>query len=267
MSTPLSCILTAATHFTVWGEAAVKQHEAVIEAMRRNGGFATLGHLYHAATRIEGCRWGTKTPFASIRRIVQIYPQHFFKIRPGLWALTSQRRAVLEKLSLDADASSPQTKAFNHSYYQGMIVEIGNLKDYETFVPHQDKNKPFLERRLAEVSTLKKFHSFTYDSLLRKARTVDVSWFNRRKLPKAFFEVEHSTDMHNSLLKFAAFEDFRINFFIVADAARRREFKEKIASPTFSPILGMVKFLDYERLADMHSKLLASVPLEKELGL
>jgi hypothetical protein len=245
----------------------MKQHEAVIEAMRRNGGFATLGHLYQAATRIEGCRWGTNTPFASIRRIVQTYPQHFFKIRPGLWALTSERQAVLEKLSLAGDATPARAEAFNHSYYQGILVEIGNLKDYETFVPHQDKNKPFLERRLAEVSTLKEFHNFTYDSLLKRARTVDVSWFNSRKLPKAFFEVEHSTDMKNSLLKFVDFQDFRIDFFIVADAARRRDFQEKIASPTFSPIHGRVKFLDYERLADIHSKLLASVPLEKELGL
>lgn len=235
--------------------------------MRRNGGFATLGHLYRTATRIEGCRWGTKTPFASIRRIVQQHPAHFFKIRPGLWALTSERRAVLEKLSLDGDAASPRAEAFNHSYYQGILVEIGNLKDYETFVPHQDKNKPFLERRLSEVSTLKEFHSFTYDSLLKRARTVDVSWFNRRKLPKAFFEVEHSTDMKNSLLKFVDFQDFRINFFIVADAARRREFQDKITSPTFSPIQDMVRFLDYEKLAEMHSKLLASLPLEKELGL
>ncbi|HWT02185.1 MAG TPA: hypothetical protein VN256_18180 [Pyrinomonadaceae bacterium] len=240
----------------------MKQHEAVLEAMRQNGGYATLGHLYRTVLKIPGCHWGTKTPFASIRRIVQIYPNLFFKIKPGLWALTSEREAVLEKLASGAGA-----EVFNHSYYQGLIVEIGNLKNYETFVPYQDKNKLFLSRKLAEVSTLREFHNFTYDSLLRRAKTVDVSWFNQRRLPKAFFEVEHSTGMHNSLLKFLDFEDFRINFFIVADSARKREFESKIASATFSPIRHAIKFLDYDTLADTHSKISASLPAEKLLGL
>lgn len=245
----------------------MKQHEAVIQAMRESGGYATLGHLYRTATRVTDSHWGTKTPFASIRRIVQTYTKDFFKIRPGLWALTSEREMVLSKLALDTKADARNPEEFNHSYYQGLLVEIGNLKNYETFVPHQDKNKPFLERRLSDVATLREFYSFTYASLLRRARTVDVSWFNNRKLPKAFFEVEYSTDMRNSLLKFADFEDFRINFYIVADAARRREFQDKVSSPTFSSVREQIKFLDYEKLAEMHSKLSASVPIERELGI
>lgn len=244
----------------------MKQHEAVIQAMRDGGGYATLGHLYRTATRVPGSHWGTKTPFASIRRIVQEH-EEFFRIRPGLWALTSERETVLSKLDLDTKTDARNPEEFNHSYYQGLLVEIGNLKNYETFIPNQDKNKPFLERRLSDVATLREFYSFTYDSLLRRARTVDVSWFNNRKLPKAFFEVEHSTDMRNSLLKFVDFEDFRINFYIVADAARRREFQDKVSSPTFSSVRDQIKFLDYEKLAEMHSKLSASVPVERELGL
>lgn len=245
----------------------MKQHEAVIQAMRESGGYATLGQLYRTATRVEGCHWGTKTPFASIRRIVQTYTKDFFKIRPGLWALTSEREAVLSKLALDTKTDPREAGQFNHSYYQGLLVEIGNLKNYETFVPHQDKNRPFLEGRLADVATLKEFYSFTYDSLLRRAKTVDVSWFNVRKFPKAFFEVEHSTDMRNSFLKFMDFEDFRINFYIVADVSRQREFRDKVSSPTFSSVREQIKFLDYEKLAEMHSKLSASIPVEREMGL
>lgn len=243
----------------------MKQHEAVIQAMRENGGYATLGYLYRMAPQMPGSHWGTKTPFASIRRIVQVHKE-FFKIRPGLWALASEREAVLSKLALDAKADTRKPEEFNHSYYQGLLVEIGNLKNYETFVPLQDKNRLFLERRLSEVATLKEFYGFTYDSLLRRAKTVDVSWFNLRKFPKAFFEVEHSTDMRNSLLKFLDFEDFRINFYIVADAVRAREFRDKVSSPTFSSIRDQIKFLDYERLAEMHSKLSASAKVEKEIG-
>lgn len=234
--------------------------------MRETGGYATLGHLYRTALLVPGCRWGTKTPFASIRRIVQEHKE-FFKIRPGLWALESERQAVMSKLALDAKADARESEKFNHSYYQGLLVEIGNLKDYETFIPAQDKNRTFLERKLAEVATMKEFYGFTYESLLRRAKTVDVSWFNRRRFPKAFFEVEHTTDMRNSLLKFMDFEDFRIKFYIVAAEARRPEFEDKLSSPTFSPIRDAVKFFNYEKVADLHSRISASVPVEKELGL
>src|SRR5437764_7292706 len=112
--------------------------------MRDNGGYATLGYLYRTATRIPGSHWGTKTPFASIRRIVQIYKKDFFRIRPGLWALESERKRVLAKLALEG--TPRRAEEFDHSYYQGLLVEIGNLKKYETFVPHQDKNRSFLSR-------------------------------------------------------------------------------------------------------------------------
>ena len=71
----------------------MKQHEAVIQAMKQNGGYATLGHLHQRVLKIPDCKWDTKTPSESIRRIVQTYPD-FFKIRPGLGALTSERDKV-----------------------------------------------------------------------------------------------------------------------------------------------------------------------------
>lgn len=257
---------SAAGKFSQVTLTKVKQHEAVIKAMRESGGYATLGHLYRTALLVPDCQWGTKTPFASIRRIVQEH-EEFFRIRPGLWALESERETVMAKLAINEKADARESEKFNHSYYQGLLVEIGNLKEYETFIPPQDKNRHFLERRLAEIATMKEFYGFTYESLLRRARTVDVSWFNRRKFPKAFFEVEHSTDMRNSLLKFMDFEDFRIKFHIVAAEARRREFDDKMSSPTFLSIRDVVKFLSYDKLAEWHTRTVFEAPLDKELGL
>jgi hypothetical protein len=54
--------------------------------MKNNGGTATLSLLYEEALKIDGVKWNTKTPQASIRRIVQ-NPKHFHKIKAGLWAL------------------------------------------------------------------------------------------------------------------------------------------------------------------------------------
>lgn len=233
----------------------MKQHEAVIEAMKQNGGYATLGQLYQTAPKIPGSKWGTKTPFATIRRIVQEHNE-FFKIRPGLWALTSEKEKVLRLFS--AEAPQPKEREYSHYFFQGLVVEIGNLQGFQTFVPAQDRNKPFAQQKLANVTTLSEFHEFTYADVLRKAKTIDVTWFNDRRYPNSVFEIEHSTDIHNSLLKFVELQDFRTKFLIVADSNRKAEFDHKISFYAFSSIKPFVKFWNYDSVLDVHTKVTAS---------
>ncbi len=240
----------------------MKQYEAVIEALKQNGGYATLGQLYQDALKIPDCEWKTKTPFASIRRIVQLRDE-IFKIRPGLWALEAEREKVMAIFS--EEASEPKAREYTHSFYQGLITEIGNLKGYETFVPAQDKNRPYAQKTLKDVATLSKFYQFTYPEVLRQAVTIDVTWFNERHFAASFFEIEHSTDIHRSLLKFVELQDFRAEFFIVADIHRKAEFEDKISLAAFSPIKSFVKFVDYDNIANLHTKMSEVVLAEKAL--
>lgn len=241
----------------------MKQHEAVLLAMKQAGGYATLGQLYQAAPLIPGCEWKTKTPFASIRRIVQTHDE-FFKIRPGLWALTSERRRVLK---LFADAQTPSKERENsHYFFQGLVVEIGNLRGFQTFIPSQDKNKPFGGRTLGDVATIDKLSEFTYQDVLRRALTIDVTWINTRKYPDSFFEIEHSTDIYKSLLKFTEFQDFRTKFYIVADKHRKAEFTDKLAMVAFAPIKDSVDFWDYDAVADYHTKMSAAVLAQRAMA-
>ena len=244
----------------------MKQHEVVHLAMAQSGGFATLGHLYHVVTKMPEWQSNSLTPFASIRRIVQETPG-IFRIRPGLWGLEAQRDALGLQLALPQYAAPEKVEEYSHSYYQGLLVEIGNLKRYETFVPAQDKNKPFLTRKLFEVATLPQPYDFTFSEIMGRAKTVDVSWFNARRFPQALFEVEHSTDIYNSLLKYVEFQDFRVEFWIVADEARRGEFEKKVSTTAFEPIRSTVKFLNYDMLSEWHSKLSASAAHEEALAL
>ncbi|MDP2777982.1 MAG: hypothetical protein Q8O48_10105, partial [Anaerolineales bacterium] len=234
----------------------MKQHEAVILAMKQNGGYATLGQLYQAATNISDCKWGTKTPFATIRRIVQTRGE-FFKVRSGLWALTSEKVKVMELFSNAKE--SKKEREYSHYFFQGLVVEIGNMKGFQTFVPSQDKNKPFSKQKLGDVTTVSKLYEFTCDEVLRRALTIDVTWINSRKYPNSFFEIEHSTDIYNSLLKFVEFQDFRINFYIVADNQRRAEFDSKIGFSAFTSIKPFVKFWNYDSVSELHTKISASI--------
>jgi len=242
----------------------MKQDEAVIKVMEQNGGVATLGYLNQKVLKVSDVEWKTKTPFASIRRIVQD-ERFFFKIKPGLWALLSHKNKLPQDIFPTEAVPKQEQELFNHSYYQGLLVEIGKLKQYETFVPSQDKNKRFLGKTLGEISSQTDFYQFGYDHIVRKAKTIDVCWFNVRKMPSVLFEVEHSTDIQNSLLKFVELQDYNTNFFIVADKVRKAECAGKLALNAFMPIKARVQFIDYDKLSEWHTKTFEIISVESSL--
>ncbi|MDZ7624967.1 MAG: hypothetical protein U5J96_11085 [Ignavibacteriaceae bacterium] len=194
---------------------------------KNNGGYATLGFLYH---NVDVSGWGTKTPLGTINRIVQD-KRFFFRIKPGLWALKNMRDIVLRKFSIQE--GKEKKEEFNHSYYQGLLVEVGNIRGFQTYIPNQNRKRIFLNESFGEISTLKTIYNFSYDDFIRRARMVDVIWFNDRKMPSSFFEVEHSTDINNSLIKFSQLKDFYSGLCIVADIYRKREFEGKVSANVF----------------------------------
>jgi len=244
----------------------MKQHEVVIKVMENNGGYATLGFLNQEVLKVKDCVWKTKTPFASIRRIVQD-KKFFFKIKPGLWALNSYKEKLPPDILPTKEISKPQEEELNHSYYQGLLVEIGNLKKYQTFVPNQDKNKLYLGKKLSDITTASNIYKFSYDHILRKAQTIDVAWFNERNMPASLFEVEHSTAINNSLLKFVELQDFHTDFRIVANEVRRKEFQAKLFSEAFKPIVKRVGFWSYDNVAELHSRTSAFINIASKLNL
>ncbi len=238
----------------------MKQYEAVIEIMKDNGGLATLSHLYGNVFKVAGVEWKTKTPFASIRRIVQD-TRFFFRIKPGLWGLKDNKKEILNNFNI---ISPKRDNNFIHSFYQGLLVELGNFKGFNTFVPNQDKNKKFINKKLNDITSLKNIYEFTYPKVLKYARTVDTIWFNSRSFPNSLFEVEHTTPMENSLSKFVELQDFNIEFYIVADKVREKKFDEVIQRSMFSSIRHRVKYWNYDFLSNYHSKAYELYLLETE---
>lgn len=228
----------------------VTQEQQVIDVLRKEGGYATLRRLNEC---VDFSSWATKTPEASIRGIVQRSPA-IFKIQPGLWALEEMRDIVLRKFELKP-GNKKSEEVFTHGYYQGLLVEIGKYQHHTTYVPAQDQNRLFIDKRLCEIADTIELPSFTSEELCRKAKTVDVIWFNERKMPSDFYEVEHTTDIKNSLSKFYELQDFNAGFFIVADASRKKEYEDKLHVSMFSPIENRVRFLNYEQVANLYEGL------------
>ena len=133
------------------------QQQQVIDALRKNGGFSTLGNLYHT---VNTSSWATKTPEASIRQIVQLSKQ-IFKIQPGLWALEECRDEVLRKLfeRLNYLRSLEEKKA----QVLATIEEQGKLtpelkkqiEDAQTLVVVEDLYRPFRPKRRTRATIAK----------------------------------------------------------------------------------------------------------------
>lgn len=233
------------------------QNQAVIEAIENLGGSASLGDIYKIAINNPDCKWGTKTPQASIRRIVR-HTDGIYVIRKGLYALESYRKqlegnGIVEVTNSNKD--SAEVQQFTHYYYQGLLLKIGKMKELGTFVPQQDKNRMFLnETTLGELRTLQEIPQFTYENIVNRSSTIDVIWFNERDLPHSFFEVEHSTDIQNSLLKFCDLQEFYVRMVIVADKYRKEEFERKLKETAFTDLRKnkRVDFLSYDELSNQY---------------
>ncbi len=225
----------------------ITQVQQVIDTLRKNGGYATLGDLYRL---VDTRFWATKTPNESIRRIVQ-QSDAIFRVQPGLWALEECRAEVMRKFDIKPkDAKSEER--FTHSYFQGLVVEIGNMKHFTTYVPAQDQNHKFLEQPLKDVCSTIQLPQFSYECITDRAKTVDAIWFNDRAMPDSFFEIEHSTDIQNSVTKFCDLQDFYSRFFIVAPQARREQFEKVMGRTAFREMKGRILFHSYESVLSQY---------------
>jgi len=229
------------------------QPKAVIEVIEQLGGIATLSQINQHIFSIKDCEWKTQTPFASIRRIVR-HTNGIFCVKKGVYALEDYRK-TLEQNGIveqtDKNKDSEEVKTFNHAYYQGVLLEMGKLRKLATFVPQQDKGRMFLNQQtLGELRTLQDIPQYGYPEMVQRSSTIDVIWFNEHKMPDSFFEVEHSTDIQNSLLKFNDLRDYSARMVIVADEKRHNEYIKKLEYDAFHLLRerNRVHFLSYESL-------------------
>ena len=122
-----------------------------------------------------------------------------------------------------------------------------------------------MDKPLKSLTSIDQIYDFSYDHVVDKASTVDVAWFNVRKFPHAFFEIEHSTEFKNSLLKFVELQDFNADFRIVADKLRERQYRQILELHAFRDIAHRVRFLSYDILAELHTKTVELSLIENKL--
>ena len=219
--------------------------EAIEKVMMENGYYAPLQLIYKEFEKHRP--FSGLTPLNTIQERVQ-RDKRFTRIGLGVYALT----AYLDKLPRVIEPKTPAEKSGQkHSEIQGMIIEIGNMSGFDTYTP--DRTKIFASKELGNIATLKDFPAFTYDSIVRSVKFVDVAWFNERGFPEKLFEVEDSTDFRGSLVKFAELQDFNTSFALVASTERKVKYDREVSKTAFSNIISRCHFVNYSDIEDYYN--------------
>ncbi len=151
-----------------------------------------------------------------------------------------------------------------HSVLQGRLIEIGNIRGYETYCP--DKSRIFNDRKLDEIASLKSCPELQFSdyNLLRQ---IDVLWFRQKGnifIPEKAFEVELSTGVWSGVGRMATLLDYsNVGLYIISNDAKK--YNQVIFS--FFDISNRYKFIANDVLGDLYSAELNLKKLRYEVGL
>lgn len=223
--------------------------EAIEKVMLANGYFASLQHIYKEFPNYRALTG--KTPFKTIQERVQ-RDSRFTRIGVGVYGLTE----FLHKIQ---KAEMPKKKKerieFQHSRIQGMLLEIGEQRQYGTYTP--DKRKTFDGKMLGLIASIIECPRFTFSHIIEESvKFIDVVWFNQRKFPSHVFEIEHSTNFRDALIRFTELQDFTTKFFLIAPEERQDKFKTEIGKRAFGPIASRCNFRSYQNITQYYERLL-----------
>lgn len=151
-----------------------------------------------------------------------------------------------------------------HSVVQGRLLEIGNIRGYQTFCPN--KSKKFNGRRLADTATLQacpQLQFSDYDVL----RQIDVLWFrekNQKLIPESAFEVELSTGTWSGVGRMATLLDYaNVSCYVISNESR----KYQQVMNAYADFQSRYKHIPTEAIGELYSAELNLRHLRTDIGL
>jgi len=151
-----------------------------------------------------------------------------------------------------------------HSVLQGRLLEIGNIRGYQTYCP--DKSKKFNDKKLEDIATLQICPQLQFSdyNLLRQ---IDVLWFASRGsnfIPEYAFEVELSTGVWSGVGRMTTLIDYKnVCFYIISTDSKK--YTQVIKS--FSEYIDRYKFIANDSLGELYSAEINLKELRIDVGL
>jgi len=165
----------------------------------------------------------------------------------------------MEKIELKEAKATLEIES--HTDAQGLLVELGNLLGYETYVA--DPSKPYKGKTLGDIASLKIIPEFTYTDTLDITKRIDVIWF-KNDYPELCFEVEHNTNVTEGLLRLYQISPLRgIKFFVIAPSHLLSKFENEISKRPFREIKDRYLFRSYSELKQLFEKARTYYELKK----
>jgi len=109
-----------------------------------------------------------------------------------------------------------------HSVLQGRLIEIGNIRGFDTYCP--DKSRKFNDIKLDEITTLKTCPQLQFSDY-NLLRNIDVLWFRPKGnnyIPEYAFEIEISTGVWSGVGRMATLIDYtNVGLYVISNDSKK----------------------------------------------
>ena len=235
--------------------------EAIAKVMADNGGVANLETIYkniatYYPTARDSINWQEGIRGVLYREIKN--DRWFKKIGLSIYALSDY---VEEKKPDTSDTVKM------HSYIEGICVELGNYKGFDTF--SADPSAMYRDKmQISAFASLKDIPQFSYPEILREVQRIDVVWFNKTGLsfPQKVFEVVDSVGtLTGAFNRSLQLRNYRTHFCIVAPEKHHDKYNQTLSLETYKADADRFSFLNYEDVIDYYESTVRSKKVEDSI--
>lgn len=228
--------------------------DVVRDALLELGG---QGHLSEINEKVKGHPKTKTNPTwqDTIRRVVRQY-KIFEPVPPersGIYKLVEETQVKIES---QAFTEEPE---INHGIAQGMLVMIGKIYGYETFVPLRDQTiRVFQGKPLGDFVTVADCTDIFRGPNVSKIREIDALWFDEDDyglFPIYAFEVEETTGVKSGLDRLLKIpKRFLVKFYIIAPSASEKALFDRYVNQTpFRNFKDRFSFKYYKELEELYN--------------
>ncbi len=230
------------------------------------------GHLSEI-NKIVGGNPKTKTKIANnptwqatIRRVVRQY-KIFGPLGEGVYKL-------LEEVPVKAEPQEfTEEPEIDHGIAQGMLVTLGEIYGYETYVPPHDQTiRNFQGKELRDFVSVSDCTDIFRGPNLAKIREIDILWFAEDDyglFPVYAFEVEETTRVKSGLDRLLKIpRRFPTLFFIIGPSIKEKDlFSQYINQTPFRGFKDKFLFRLYKELEELYNSALIHNDRREQFGI
>jgi len=242
--------------------------DVVRDALLKLGG---EGHLSEINKIVEGHpKTGTNPTWQDTnRRVVRQY-----KIFEPVPPERSGIYKVVEEITIDPETQNFTEKPeIDHGIAQGMLVTVGKIYGYETYVPpHDQTTRNFQERPLRDFVSVADCTDIFRGPNLARIREIDVLWFDEDDyglFPAYAFEVEETTRVKSGLDRLLKIpRRFPTKFFIIGPSTKEKDlFDQYVDQTPFRDYRSKFSFRFYQELKELYDSTLVYNDQRKQFGI